>query len=262
MKLWSFGVGCYTATSARNKKLPQKQGTRNSWAPWCDNQLAQNREKWGSRNEKCQVYARLWELQKIIMFPGIFYVWKQDMCHFLTCSFFGWDEVEGAKEEPKLSQSAFTLIQLIHIWNMGYPPPQHALAQRELCFWSLRSPKHLMSLYVPHFPLFIHIIIRKRSCFQLLENERRIPLWSNLPSHQLPLLGSCRERREGQRLNCLCFHLEENFCALLSQANGALAKLIFRLVNSGTAGLTILTVGGWKGQCRPWHKTKDKVRNS
>lgn len=144
----------------------------------------------------------------------------------------------------------------------GIPPPQHALAQRELCFWSLRSPKHLMSLYVPHFPLFIHIIIRKRSCFQLLENERRIPLWSNLPSHQLPLLGSCRERREGQRLNCLCFHLEENFCALLSQANGALAKLIFRLVNSGTAGLTILTVGGWKGQCRPWHKTKDKVRNS
>lgn len=153
MKLWSFGVGCYTATSARNKKLPQKQGTRNSWAPWCDNQLAQNREKWGSRNEKCQVYARLWELQKIIMFPGIFYVWKQDMCHFLTCSFFGWDEVEGAKEEPKLSQSAFTLIQLIHIWNMGYPPPTTCSSPERALLLIPEKPKASDVSLCPSFSL-------------------------------------------------------------------------------------------------------------
>ena len=71
--------------------------------------------------------------------------------------------------------------------------PERAL----LCdLWEGR--KHLMSIYVSQFYLFIHIIIRKRSCFQLLENERSIPLGSNLPRHRLPLMGTSREGMKGR----------------------------------------------------------------
>lgn len=51
------------------------------------------------------IYARLWELQKIIMFPGISCVWKQDVCHILVGSSLGWGEVEGVQERGKNSDS-------------------------------------------------------------------------------------------------------------------------------------------------------------
>lgn len=76
-----------------------------------------------------------------------------------------------------------------------------------------------------------------------------------------PLGPLKRWERRAEATGHLCFHLEQNFCQLLSEAHGTLPKLAFRPVNLGTLGPAILPVWGCKGQFLGWHKTKDKARD-
>lgn len=55
-----------------------------------------------------------------------------------------------------------------------------------------------------------------------------------------PCLGPRKRSQEGQRLEMASsFSFKWTVCQLLSQAKGALAKLIFRLANWGTPGPAI-----------------------
>lgn len=67
--------------------------------------------------------------------------------------------------------------------HVEHRTPAHMCASLErtlLCDPCLRRQTASGSSLCPHrFYLFIHVIIRERPCFQLLGNERSVPLWGN-----------------------------------------------------------------------------------